>query len=57
MNLLIITKNIVRMGSGPVYANQFRVANDLSHWVAILFLVFLCSALGFVISIESYLLS
>jgi len=48
--------DIVRTGVGPVYAQKFRVANDLPHWVAVMLMVFLCMFLGFVGAIQHYLL-
>jgi len=47
--------DVVRTGSGPVYAWNFRVANDLPHWVYVLSTVTVFSLLGFLVSIESYL--
>mmetsp|Transcript_109383 Transcript_109383/g.315028 ORF Transcript_109383/g.315028 Transcript_109383/m.315028 type:complete len:565 (+) Transcript_109383:54-1748(+) len=47
--------DIVRSGSGQVYAADFRVASDLPHWVFVLLTVTLFSFVGFVWSIESYL--
>lgn len=47
--------DIVRTGSGPVYAQNFRVSNDLPHWVFVLVTITLFAALGLVMSVESYL--
>jgi len=47
--------DIVRAGSGPIYAHDYRVANDLPHWVFVLVTVAIFAALGFLFSIESYL--
>jgi len=47
--------DIVRISSGPVYAYNYRTANDLPHWVAMLALVFACIVCGFVAAVESYL--
>mmetsp|Transcript_24614 Transcript_24614/g.70801 ORF Transcript_24614/g.70801 Transcript_24614/m.70801 type:complete len:533 (-) Transcript_24614:36-1634(-) len=47
--------DIVRTGSGPVYAQNFRVADDMPHWVFVLVTVAIFAALGFFVSIESYL--
>lgn len=47
--------DIVRTGAGPVYANNYRVANDLPHWVFVLSTVTIFSIVGFLASIESYL--
>jgi len=46
--------DIVRVGSAPVYAKDFRVDNDLPHWVFMLTAVLLFAAAGFVYSLESY---
>lgn len=47
--------DIIRISSGPVYAYNYRTANDLPHWVAMLALVFACIVCGFVAAVESYL--
>jgi len=47
--------DIVRAGSGTVYAADFRVAGDLPHWVFVLSTVTLFGAVGFLLSVESYL--
>mmetsp|Transcript_30839 Transcript_30839/g.88660 ORF Transcript_30839/g.88660 Transcript_30839/m.88660 type:complete len:559 (-) Transcript_30839:44-1720(-) len=47
--------DIVRTGSGPVYAFDYRVANDLPHWVYVLSTVTLFGLIGFAVAIESYL--
>jgi hypothetical protein len=46
--------DIVRSGSGPIYAVNHRVAADLQHWVFVLVCIALFLALGFVIALESY---
>jgi hypothetical protein len=48
--------DIIRIGSGPVYAYNFRCAADLPHWVALLVTISLCMMLGFASAIVSYLL-
>lgn len=47
--------DIIRTGSGPVYAHDFRVANDLPHWVFMVSTLSLFMVLGFVYSIYSFL--
>lgn len=47
--------DVVRTGAGPVYAYNFRVANDLPHWVFVLSTVTLFGVAGFLIAIESYM--
>jgi hypothetical protein len=47
--------DIVRTGAGPVYAYNFRTAHDLPHWVAVLFMIFLCMLTGFVYALQNYL--
>lgn len=47
--------DIVRTGAGPVYAQNFRVSNDLPHWLAIVIMVFLCMFSGFFIAIVNHL--
>jgi len=47
--------DVVRTGSGPVYAWNFRVANDLPHWVYVLSTVTVFGLIGFLVAIESYL--
>lgn len=47
--------DIVRTGAGPVYAYDFRVSNDLPHWVYVISTVTLFAMVGFLISLESYL--
>jgi len=48
--------DIVRTGAGPVYAHNFRTANDLPHWIAVMLMVFLCMFLGFFAATQNYLL-
>mmetsp|Transcript_18896 Transcript_18896/g.54675 ORF Transcript_18896/g.54675 Transcript_18896/m.54675 type:complete len:543 (-) Transcript_18896:21-1649(-) len=48
--------DIVRSGSGQVYASKYRVAADLPHWVFVLSTVTLFLVIGFLWSIESYLI-
>lgn len=48
--------DIVRTGSGPVYAYDFRTAADLPHWVAVLVMISACMLVGFVFAIETYLI-
>jgi TM2 domain-containing membrane protein YozV len=47
--------DVVRTGSGPVYAWNFRVANDLPHWIYVLSTVSVFGLIGFLVAIESYL--
>merc|ERR1719453_1529325 len=47
--------DIIRIASGPVYAYKYRTANDLSHWIAMLTVFFLCLVLGFLAAVESYM--
>lgn len=39
--------DIVRLGSGPVYTTQFRLAPDLPHWVFVFTVVFFFLFIGF----------
>lgn len=48
--------DIVRTGSGPVYAYDFRTAADLPHWVALLVMITACMFVGFFFAIETYLM-
>jgi hypothetical protein len=47
--------DIVRIGSGPVYAEKYRVADDLPHWVFVLGTTNIFMLGGFLISLYSYL--
>lgn len=47
--------DVVRSGSGPVYASDFRCAQDLPHFVFVLVTVVLFLIIGFFVSIESFL--
>lgn len=47
--------DIIRTGSGPVYASNFRVAPDLPHWVFLLSTIFLFVSGGFIYSVYSYM--
>jgi hypothetical protein len=47
--------DVVRTGTGSVYAYNFRTANDLPHWVAVLIMVFLALFIGFLVAIQTYL--
>lgn len=47
--------DVVRTGAGPVYAYNFRTANDLPHWVAVLCMVFVCMVVGFFVAIQLHL--
>mmetsp|Transcript_108102 Transcript_108102/g.304507 ORF Transcript_108102/g.304507 Transcript_108102/m.304507 type:complete len:557 (-) Transcript_108102:70-1740(-) len=47
--------DIIRTGSGPVYAHDFRVSADLPHWVYVMVTVFLFVVAGFVFAMSSYL--
>mmetsp|Transcript_53450 Transcript_53450/g.106372 ORF Transcript_53450/g.106372 Transcript_53450/m.106372 type:complete len:275 (-) Transcript_53450:224-1048(-) len=46
--------DIVRTGAGPVYAHNYRVANDLPHWIYVVSTVTLFAMVGFIVSLESY---
>ncbi|CAE7560368.1 unnamed protein product, partial [Symbiodinium pilosum] len=46
--------DLVRVGCAPVYAKDFRVSNDLPHWVFVLILVLLFGGGGIVYSLHSY---
>merc|ERR1719213_1248759 len=45
--------DIIRTGSAPVYAYDFRVAHDLPHWVYTLITTVFFLALSFLVAIES----
>lgn len=47
--------DIVRIGSGPVYAASFRTAADLPHWAFVVCTLAIFMLLGFVWGISSYL--
>lgn len=47
--------DIIRTGAGPIYAKNYRVTNDLPHWVFVLATVTLFMLCGFGVSLESYL--
>lgn len=47
--------DIIRTGSGPVYAGNFRVAADLPHWVFLLSTIFLFVFGGFIYAVYSYM--
>lgn len=47
--------DVIRTGSGAVYAHDFRVAADLPHWVYVLVTLTVFMMLGFFVAIESYL--
>lgn len=49
--------DIIRTGSGNVYAHDFRVAPDLPHWVYVISVVTLFLIVGFVVALWSYLRS
>jgi len=46
--------DVVRIGCAPVYSSDFRVNNDLPHWVFVSIVVFLFAAGGLVFSLDSY---
>eukprot|EP00435_Cladocopium_sp_Y103_P058332 s777_g20.t1 len=46
--------DVVRVGAAPTYARQFRLNNDLPHWVFMLILVLLFGGGGLVHSMSSY---
>jgi hypothetical protein len=48
--------DIVRTGCGPVYAADYRVYHNLPHWVFVLITITLFLAIGFIVSLESYLI-
>jgi len=48
--------DIIRIGSGPVYAYNFRTTHDLPHSAAMLIIVFLSLVVGFFAAIETYLM-
>lgn len=47
--------DIVRTASGPVYAINFRTATDLPRWAALLIVITLAVAVGFLVAIENFL--
>lgn len=47
--------DIIRTGSGPVYAADFRVAEDLPHWMYMVVTVLVFVLLSFALSVYSYL--
>merc|ERR1719183_3355235 len=47
--------DIVRIGSAPVYSNDFRLAADLPHWAFVLVTLFFAFTIGFSIMILSTL--
>lgn len=55
VNLLAFTAfmwwvvDIVRIGSAPIYASEYRVAYDLPHWFYVSFTIGLFSLLGYLI--------
>lgn len=46
--------DIVRTGSGAVYAQDYRVAPDLPHWIFVVSVTGLFLFIGFLVSFESY---
>jgi hypothetical protein len=46
--------DVIRTGAGPVYAHDYRVANDLPHWVFVLISMTAFVAFGFLFSLDSY---
>jgi hypothetical protein len=42
--------DVVRIGSSPIYASEFRVAYDLPHWFFVFFTVLFFSGLGYFLS-------
>lgn len=46
--------DVVRTGSGPVYARDFKVNPDLRHWAYLLIVILLFSAAGLLYSLDSY---
>lgn len=45
--------DIIRIGSAPVYAENYRVANDLPHWVYLLGYIFFITLIGFLLAMFS----
>lgn len=45
--------DIVRTGSSPVYTYNYRVANDLPHWLYVFTVVTLSFLIGFCVSVRS----
>mmetsp|Transcript_94696 Transcript_94696/g.171003 ORF Transcript_94696/g.171003 Transcript_94696/m.171003 type:complete len:563 (+) Transcript_94696:128-1816(+) len=48
--------DIIRVGSAPVYASDYRVNTDLPHWVFMLSVMLIFGTAGFLYSLESYVL-
>lgn len=46
--------DVVRTGSSPVYARDFKVNPDLPHWAYLLIIILLFSAAGLLYSLDSY---
>eukprot|EP00440_Ansanella_granifera_P030183 gb/GFBE01032793.1/.p1 GENE.gb/GFBE01032793.1/~~gb/GFBE01032793.1/.p1 ORF type:complete len:525 (+),score=96.37 gb/GFBE01032793.1/:1-1575(+) len=46
--------DIVRVGSAPVYARDFKVADDLPFWLYLLVVLLVFGALGLLYSLDSY---
>lgn len=46
--------DLIRMGSGPVYAHDFRVAADLPHWLFVSTVAFIFIVFGFFWALTSY---
>lgn len=47
--------DVVRTAAGPVYAFNYRTANDLPHWAAMLILISAALFVGFFVAIKLYL--
>ncbi|CAE7257970.1 unnamed protein product, partial [Symbiodinium pilosum] len=46
--------DVVRVGSAPVYADDFKVAADLPHWLYLLIVILVFGGIGLVYSLELY---
>mmetsp|Transcript_26204 Transcript_26204/g.57635 ORF Transcript_26204/g.57635 Transcript_26204/m.57635 type:complete len:526 (-) Transcript_26204:307-1884(-) len=47
--------DVVRIGCGPIYAHDYRLARDLPHWVFVLITLVLFLLAGFMVSLASYI--
>jgi len=46
--------DIVRTAAGPVYAFNYRTANDLHHWAAVLIIISVALFVGFFVALKFY---
>lgn len=46
--------DVVRVGSSPIYADDFKVAADLPHWLYLLIVILVFGGMGLVYSLELY---